>query len=72
MPLMLSRKLGQSIVINDCIAVKVVGVNRGSFKIAVTAPAGMAVYREEVWDEIKRSQRGGSLVGGRVCLADRK
>jgi carbon storage regulator len=46
--LVLSRKLGESIVIGDNIRVTVVGVNGGKVRIGIEAPADILVLREEL------------------------
>jgi carbon storage regulator len=46
--LMLSRKTGESIVINDDIMITVVEVGRGRVQIGVRAPSYVPVYREEI------------------------
>lgn len=46
--LMLSRKMGESIVINDDILITVVEVGRGRVQIGVRAPSCVPVYREEI------------------------
>ena len=57
--LVLSRKLGQQIVIPQCeLAVTVLGVEGSSIRLGVSAPADIAVYREEVWQKV-RQQIGG-------------
>lgn len=48
MPLALSRDVGQSIIIDNIIKIEVVKVDRGQVKLAITAPEGMAIYREEI------------------------
>jgi carbon storage regulator CsrA len=48
--LVLSRKLGERIVIPDCdLEVTVVGIVGKRVRLAVSAPAAVGVYREEVW-----------------------
>lgn len=46
--LLLSRKTGQSIVINEDIVVTVVAVDRNRVRIGVRAPGYVPIYREEV------------------------
>ncbi len=46
--LVLSRKLGESIVIGDNIRVTVVGVNGGKIRIGIEAPQDVLVLREEL------------------------
>jgi len=51
--LVLSRKRGQSIVIDGQIVVSVVDVGRGRVQIGVTAPREMPVYREELQQRLR-------------------
>lgn len=55
--LILSRKTGESIVIAGNIRVKVVRVEGEVVKIGVDAPASVPVHRQEVYEEIQRSNQ---------------
>jgi carbon storage regulator len=46
--LVLSRKVGQRILIGDKISVTVVKLGNGGVRIGVEAPAEMAIVREEL------------------------
>jgi len=46
--LVLSRKLGEKIVIGDNIVVTVVKIDRNQIRIGIEAPQEIAVYREEI------------------------
>ena len=46
--LVLSRKLGQRIVIGDRIVVTVVKLNHGQGRLGIDAPPEIAVFREEI------------------------
>jgi carbon storage regulator len=51
--LVLSRKLGEQIVLPHCeVTMTVLGVSGNRVRIGVAAPAGTAVHRREVWDKI--------------------
>ena len=60
--LVLSRKLGEKIVIGDNIVVTVVKIDRNQIRIGIEAPHDVPVYREEIApqrnDEVRRV-RGG-------------
>jgi len=51
--LVLSRKAGEQIVINDTITVTIVEIRGDKVRIGIEAPADVAVHRQEVWDAIK-------------------
>ena len=55
--LVLSRKPGESIVIDGRIHVKVVRVDGETVKIGIDAPADVPVHRQEVYEEIQRSNQ---------------
>lgn len=46
--LVLSRKQGESIRINDNITIKIVSVGPGRVKIAIDAPSNVTILREEL------------------------
>jgi carbon storage regulator len=46
--LVLSRKLGEKIVIGDNILVTVVKIDRNQIRIGIEAPINVPVYREEI------------------------
>ncbi len=51
--LVLTRKLGETIVISDNIKVTVIGVSGKQVKLGIEAPRGISVHREEVFQKIK-------------------
>ena len=53
--LILSRKLGESIVIDGNIRVKIMRVDGDVVKIGIEAPTSVPVHRQEVYEEIQRS-----------------
>lgn len=55
--LILSRKPGESIVIDGKIHVKIVRVEGDVVKLGVEAPAEVPVHRKEVYDEIQNSNQ---------------
>ncbi|MES1180564.1 MAG: carbon storage regulator CsrA [Verrucomicrobiota bacterium] len=59
--LILSRKLGESIVIDGRITVKVMRVDGDVVKIGIEAPMSVPVHRQEVYEEIQRSNQQALL-----------
>jgi carbon storage regulator len=55
--LILSRKPGESIIIDGKIVVKVVRLEGDSVKIGIEAPREVPVHRQEVYDEIQGNNR---------------
>lgn len=54
--LVVSRKLGERILIGDKIAITVVKVTGGAIRLGVEAPPEMAVMREELAIEIREAE----------------
>ncbi len=55
--LVLTRKLGQSVVIGNNIKVTVVGIGKQQVKLGVEASRNVIVHREEVYKRIKEENR---------------
>lgn len=51
--LVLTRKLNQSIVINDSIEVVVLEVRGEQVRLGIKAPRDVAVHRKEIFDQIQ-------------------
>ena len=54
--LVLSRKKGESIIINDNIVVTVVDIRGDKVRLGFDAPKDVPIHRSEVYDAIKRSE----------------
>lgn len=55
--LVLSRKIGERILIGDKIAVTVVKIGHSGVRIGVEAPTELAVVREELAAELRRAEQ---------------
>lgn len=51
--LVFTRKRDQAIIIGDGIEVRVLRVGRDGVRLGVTAPATVAVHRQEIYDQIR-------------------
>jgi carbon storage regulator len=51
--LILTRKIGETLMIGDDITVTVLGVKGNQVRVGVNAPRDVAVHREEVYDKIQ-------------------
>lgn len=54
--LILTRKVGESIMIGDSVEVKVLGLRAGQIKIGIEAPKDLKVHREEIYERIQAEQ----------------
>jgi len=59
--LVVSRKIGERILIGDKIAVTVVKLAGGAVRLGVEAPAEMAVMREELAIEIREAEEAAAV-----------
>ena len=58
--LVLSRKVGERILIGDQVTVTVVRITGGGVRLGIEAPAAMAVIREELQCEMDKSVEADS------------
>ncbi len=57
--LVIARKTGQKIIINDNVEVTVIESKNGSCRLAIKAPLDVKIYREEVYLQIKMANMVG-------------
>ena len=55
--LMITRRIGERIVIGEGIEIVVTEIHRRSVRLAIRAPAGHLIFRGEVWDAIAKANR---------------
>ena len=55
--LILTRKINQKLIINDNIEIVILESYKNSVKIGVNAPNDVQIYREEIYNEIKKSNK---------------
>lgn len=60
--LVLTRKLGQSIVIGDEIEVVVLEIRGEQVRIGIKAPKTVMVHRKEIYDQIQEETKSSSEV----------
>ena len=54
--LILTRRVGETLMIGDDVTVTVLGVKGNQVRIGVNAPRDVAVHREEIYERIKREK----------------
>ena len=63
--LVLSRKLGERILVPHCeLAVTVVAIQGNTVRLGISAPKEIGVYRAEVWQRVCAEKVPGSALDG--------
>ena len=52
--LILTRRVGETLMIGDQITVTVLGVKGNQVRVGISAPKDVSVHREEIFQRIKR------------------
>lgn len=67
--LILTRRVGETLMIGDEVTVTVLGVKGNQVRVGVNAPKEVAVHREEIYDRIKKEQEVEARPARRPQLA---
>ena len=64
--LILTRRVGEKLVIGDDITVSVLGVKGSQVRIGVDAPDDVSIHREEIYDRIQEENAAKTENRGRL------
>ncbi len=68
--LILTRRVGQSIVIGDDVTITIVEAGRDTVRVGIDAPRSVAVHRQEVYAEISRENEAAGAADATGVVAD--
>ena len=63
--LILTRRVGETVMIGNEVTVTVLGVKGNQVRIGVNAPKDVSVHREEIYERIKREEDQGEGAAGK-------
>ena len=56
--LILTRRVGETLMIGDEVTVTVLGVKGNQVRIGVNAPKNVSVHREEIYERLRQEREG--------------
>ena len=66
--LILTRRIGESVVIGDDIHITVLGVKGNQVRLGVNAPKDVSVHREEIYQRIKFEKEAQEKSGNNASV----
>lgn len=64
--LVLSRRVGQKIVIGNEVTIEIISVSGEGVRIGIAAPSETSVHRHEIFTEIQRENRAAEVVSQEI------
>lgn len=58
--LILTRRVGETLMIGDSVTVTILGVKGNQVRVGITAPKDVAVHREEIFQRIGKESAPGA------------
>jgi carbon storage regulator len=55
--LVLTRRVGETVIVGNDVSVTILGVKGNQIRIGINAPRNVTVHREEIYERIRREQR---------------
>lgn len=68
--LILNRKIGESIILDDNIEIKILEIQDGKVKIGIEAPKEVTILRKEVYDEVIEENKKSLEVKENVSILE--